>query len=78
MKDLHKTELPRQNPPALPVQEMQETRVQTPGREDPLEKEMAVHLKEMPTPVLPGKFRGQTSLAVYRPRITKSWLQLSN
>ena len=53
------------------MQEMQETRVQSPGREDPLEKEMAAHLKEMPTPVLLGKFRGQRSLAVYRPQIHK-------
>ena len=29
---------------------------------------MAAHLKEMPTPVLPGKFRGQRSLAVYHPQ----------
>ena len=32
---------------------------------------MAAHLKEMPTPVLLGKFRGQRSLAVYRPQIHK-------
>ena len=43
-------------------------RVRSPGREDPPEKEMAAHLKEMPTPVLPGKFRGQRSLAVYHPQ----------
>ena len=29
------------NPPAM--QEIQETQVQSPGREDPLEEEMAIH-----------------------------------
>ena len=42
----------------LPV--MQETQVQSPGQEDPLEKERAN------TPVfLPGKFHGQRSLVGY-------------
>ena len=41
---------------------MQETQVQSLGQEDPLEKEMATH------PVfLPGKSRGQRSLAGYSP-----------
>ena len=45
-----------------PVQETQETQVQSLGQEDPLEKEW------LPTPVfLPGKFHGQRSLAGYRP-----------
>ena len=43
-------------------------RVRSLGREDLLEKEMAAHLKEIPTPVLPGKFHGQRILAVYRPQ----------
>ena len=46
------------NPPA-----MQETWVQSLGREDPLEKEW------QPTPVFcPGEFLGQRSLAGYSPR----------
>ena len=46
----------------LPVQEMKEMQVQSQGREDPLEEEMATQ----PTPVfLPGEFRGQRSLAGY-------------
>ena len=45
------------NPPA-----MQEMQFQSPGQEDPLEKEM------QPTPVfLPGKSHGQRSLAGYSP-----------
>ena len=41
---------------------MRETRVQSLGREDPLEKEMAI------TPVLlPGKSHGQRSLVGYSP-----------
>ena len=43
---------------------VQDTRVQSLGREDPLEKDMA-----KPTPVfLPGEFYGQRSLAGYSPR----------
>ena len=42
---------------------MQETQVQFPGWEDPLEKGMTT------TPVfLPGEFHGQRSLAGYSPR----------
>ena len=45
----------------LPI--MQETWVQSLGREDPLEKGM------LPTPVfLPGEFHGQRSLVGYSPR----------
>ena len=44
------------NPPA-----MQETQVQSLGREDPLEVEMAT------TVFLPGKSQGQSSLAGCRP-----------
>ena len=44
------------NPP--PRQETQETRVRSPGGEDPLEKEMATH-----SSVLAGKSHGQRSLA---------------
>ena len=41
---------------------MRETRVQSLGREDPLEKEM------QPTPIfLPGESHGQRSLVGYRP-----------
>ena len=45
------------NPPL-----MQEMRVQSPGREDPLEKEMAT-----PSSTLAGKSHGQRSLASYSP-----------
>ena len=46
----------------LPMQETQETRAQSLGGDDPLEKEVAF------TPVfLPGKFHGQRSLAGYSP-----------
>ena len=49
------------NRPAM--QEMKEMRVQSLGREDPLEEEMASH------PVsLPGKSHGQESLEGYSPR----------
>ena len=41
----------------------QETQIQSPGWEDPLEKEMATHL--------PGKSHGQSSLAGYSHGITK-------
>ena len=44
------------------MQETQETRAQSLGGDDPLEKEVAF------TPVfLPGKFHGQRSLAGYSP-----------
>ena len=42
--------------------EMQETQVQSPGQEDPLEEEMATHSNN-----LPGEFHGQRSLAGYNP-----------
>ena len=52
---------------------MQETRVQSLGQEDTLEKGMA------PTPVfLPGKSHGQRSLTGYSPRDHKSQTQLSD
>ena len=41
---------------------MQETRVPSPGQEDPLEKEMATH-----SGILAGKPHGQRSLAGYSP-----------
>ena len=41
---------------------MQETRVQSLGSEDPLEKEMAIHSSTMP-----GKSHGQRSLVGYSP-----------
>ena len=44
------------------MQEMQEMRVWSPGREDPLEKEMATTLV-----FLPGKSQGQRSLVGYSP-----------
>ena len=43
----------------LPVQE---TRVQSLGQEDPLEKEMAIY-----SSILPGASHGQRSLAGYSP-----------
>ena len=44
------------------MQELQETRVQSLGLENPLEEE------RLPTPVfLPGKFHGQWSLMGYSP-----------
>ena len=45
------------NPPA-----MQETRLQSLGWEDPLEKRMATH-----SVFLPGEFHGQKSLVSYSP-----------
>ena len=52
---------------------MRETWVQSLGREDLLEKEMATH------PVfLPGKFPEQKSLVGCSPWACKSWTQLSN
>ena len=46
---------------------MQEIQVQSPGRENPLKKEM------QPTPVLPGKSHGQRGLAGYSRWGHKSW-----
>ena len=49
------------------MQEMQETRVQSLGQEDPLKEEMAT------TPViLPGESHGQRSLVGYSPWIAES------
>ena len=45
-----------------PMQEMQEMWVWSPGREDPLEKEMATH-----SSTVPGKSQEQGSLAGYSP-----------
>ena len=45
------------------MQEMQETRVQSLGREDPLEEEMATH-----SVFLPGECHVQRSLAGYSPK----------
>ena len=51
---------------------MQETRVQSLGWEDSLEKEW------QPTPIfLPGQFHGERSLVVYSPSGCKSWIWLS-
>ena len=44
----------------LPMQETQETRVQSLGQEDPLEKELIIHCK-----FLPGKSHEQRSLVGY-------------
>ena len=41
---------------------MQETRIWSLGKENPLEEEMATH-----STVLPGEFQGQRSLAGYGP-----------
>ena len=50
------------------MQEMQETWVQSLGREDPLEEEVA------PPPIfLPGKFHGQRSLVDYSPWAHQEW-----
>ena len=48
------------------MQETQETRVQSLGQEDPLEKEMATH-SSIPGSILPGKSHGQGSLVGYSP-----------
>ena len=48
------------NQPAM--QEVQETQVQSPGREDPLEEGMTTHFI-----FLPGESHGQGSLADYSP-----------
>ena len=51
---------------------MQETWVRSLGREEPLEKGMAI-----PTSVfLPGEFHGQNSLAHHK--VTKGWTRLSD
>ena len=52
------------NPPAM--QEMKEMQVQSLGREDLPEKEMSVH-----SSILPEKFRGEKSPAVYSPRAAR-------
>ena len=44
------------------MQKMQETWVQSLGREDPLEEGMATHSKQV---FLPGESHGQRILAVY-------------
>ena len=45
------------------MQETPETRVQSPGWEDPLEEEMATH-----SSILPGESHGQRGLVGYSPR----------
>ena len=45
---------------------MQETQVQSPGREDPLEEGMATH-----SSILAWRIHGQRSLAGYSPRVCK-------
>ena len=50
-----------------------ETRVQSLGGEDPLERGMATHSR-----LLPGEFHGQSSLAGYSPWDSKSWTRLSD
>ena len=45
---------------------MKETRVQSSGRKDPLEKEVATH-----SSILAGEFRGQRSLVGYSPWVGK-------
>ena len=52
------------NLPAM--QEMNEMQVQSLGREDLLEKEMSTH-----SSILPEKFHGEKSLAVYSPRAAR-------
>ena len=47
---------------------MQETWVQTPGQEDPMEKEMATH-----SSILAWRFHEQRSLVGYSPWGDKSW-----
>ena len=47
---------------------VQETRLRSLSREDPLEKEMATH-----SVFLPGEFHRQGSLAGYSPRGHKEW-----
>ena len=51
----------------------QETRVQSLGWEEPLEKEMATHYS-----ILAWKSCGQRKLVVCSPWVAKSWTQLSN
>ena len=45
---------------------MKETQVQSSGRKDPLEKEVATH-----SSILAGEFRGQRSLVGYSPWVGK-------
>ena len=52
------------NPSAM--QEMNEMQGQSLGREDLLEKEMSMH-----SSILPEKFHGKKSLAVYSPRAAR-------
>ena len=67
-----RTSLIAQSVKSLPA--MQETRIRTLGREDPLEKEVANN-----TPVLlPGKSQGQKSLAGYSPQDHKSRRRFSD
>ena len=47
---------------------MQETRVQSPDWEDPLEKGMATHCS-----FFPGEFHGQRNLAGYSQLVHKQW-----
>ena len=51
---------------------MWEIQVQSWGREDPLEEEMATH-----SVLLPGESHGQRSLATVH-GVTESWTQLSD
>ena len=67
-----RTSLIAQSVKSLPA--MQETRIRTLGREDPLEKEVANN-----TPVLlPGKSQGQKSLVGYSPQDHKSRRRFSD
>ena len=67
-----RTSLIAQSVKNLPA--MQETRIRTLGREDPLEKEVANN-----TPVLlPGKSQGQKSLVGYSPQDHKSRRRFSD
>ena len=50
------------------AQWMQETQIESPGREDPLEEGMATHAS-----ILPGEPYGQRSLVGCSPRVTESW-----
>ena len=56
------------NPPGLPILEMWKTLVQSLGREDPLDKEMATH-----SSILACRIPGQRSLTGYSPWGHKSW-----
>ena len=52
---------------------IQETQVRFLSGEDPLAKEMAIHLVS-----LPGEFQGQRSLVGYSPWGRKEWMRLSD